>query len=505
MPHLFKTGLSVLLSFVMIFSAVGQDLDYLPPVLTTRLNKDSCTSLLINTLDFARAEHQAEKKPYVYSIQIIDAAEPWPPRWYTAKPVYTDEMFAKDKAAHIRHVDYIENPEINGNYIFYLQIFPLNKILDPTKTFDVQHSAHLAVLDTNLHLVDSIECGRLRGGQYGSGYYNNNQIENLTILRRDTIMDWRKVSGKDCDSTIDNEFGLIRILDTRNNVTWSWNPLEHVNLNLLQAEEKLSQLPYPPDPGELRDIRWLKISSVGWDHDGDILYGIENVGIGKISRKDGHIIWQINYSEPYVQGHDTISCYSPYDFKLIYDDVIRSVYSFYERGISEKLNARGVVFEQNKKTQKLKLVRYITPKVNYSSNGHGGFDYDYLSGNFTLDYGVFEHTDTGASGFWTAFEYGRNDTTYAIYRIPKWNYPFGVHRLENFPSPPRPTIVQHGTMLEASVATNKSTWYKLEGKGNTTITQVGTGSAFKCEKKTTYCVACPYGAGYTVSRPYTTK
>jgi hypothetical protein len=30
------------------------------------------------------------------------------------------------------------------------------------------------------------------------------------------------------------------------------------------------------------------------DEDGNILYSLKNIGIGKISRADGHIIWQVD-------------------------------------------------------------------------------------------------------------------------------------------------------------------------------------------------------------------
>ena len=75
-------------------SNVQDLLTYLPPVLSAKSNTDT-QSLLLTTTDLARYEDRQEAKPYVQSIQIVDADAPWPPRWYSSLPVYTDEMHKK--------------------------------------------------------------------------------------------------------------------------------------------------------------------------------------------------------------------------------------------------------------------------------------------------------------------------------------------------------------------------------------------------------------------------
>src|SRR5688500_18566812 len=80
-----------------VFEPVPQEVFlYLPPLISTLPNSDSNTCFLISTGDFSRDENTPELKPYVSSVQIVDADQPWPPRWYACTPLYSDEMFYHD-------------------------------------------------------------------------------------------------------------------------------------------------------------------------------------------------------------------------------------------------------------------------------------------------------------------------------------------------------------------------------------------------------------------------
>ena len=490
--------------FALTSTLYAQEFEYLPPVLNSTSNKDT-TSILLNTLDFSRSEGKKEKVPYTHSIQIIDADEPFPPRWFMAKPVYTDEMYEQDRAKKTRYaMNLTENPEVVGDYIFYLQIFPLSNSFVPTKPFDVQHSAVFAVLDKNYNVIDSIICGRYYGGGYDD-IRTKSDMEVLTIHKKDTMIDWRSLSGNELDSVVDCEYTTLEVIDTKSNLKFSWNPLQHLNQDLFQTKNKLDYLPKEYRPSIGRSMKWLKIISIAWDYDGNILYGIEDLGIGKIDRKTGKVLWQLNYnSTPKIFQTDTLRCFSPYDFKLIFHDKDKALYSFYDWGTFDGYWSKGVVFEQNKKTKELKLVKYVIPQRNYRSSGHGGLDYNPSTTEYVLDYGIFGQ-DSLTTDFRDAFEYGRKDSAYSIYQIPNGNYPFGVHRLENFPKPPRPTIIKQGKYLIANGISEQWTWYKLEGEKNTSVKLIETGACTKFEKGTKYCVVGNYGSGYVVSRLYFVK
>ena len=173
-----------------------------------------------------------------------------------------------------------------------------------------------------------------------------------------------------------------------------------------------------------------------------------------------------------------------------------------ERDKTRDIPSRGVLFEQNKKTLKLELLRYQIPKKKYTANGQGNFDYNLKNGNYVIGYGYLDEENRNID-FSDKFEYGRKDSTYGIYQLPINIFCYKAHRLENFPKPPRPVITVKEYQLQAEGNMTDWTWYRLSGNNNTTVEEAGKGKNFKGKLGATYCVAGKYGVGYSVSKPFT--
>src|SRR4051794_9465459 len=72
-------------TITLTFPLFGQGLINVPPVIADRILKypDSSTSFVLTTLDFSKFLGQQKSLRYHSSVQIIDANESWPPRWFT--------------------------------------------------------------------------------------------------------------------------------------------------------------------------------------------------------------------------------------------------------------------------------------------------------------------------------------------------------------------------------------------------------------------------------------
>jgi hypothetical protein len=494
------THLNVLcLLTISLFTAMcgAQDLEYLPPVVDPGVSSDTNISLIVGTIDYARFGRKAERKPYMNSMQIIDADQTWPPRWYVATALYTPEMFREDSILRRLRFYHLGYSQVSDGYLSYLYLAPADPKDNSSK---LKFGYSFILLDQHMNAVDTINSRILYNGKLGKDYYTNPNLEKLAAVEMDTVLDFSKVTGNKKDRAVKSNFWIIEVLDMHDKVKFSWNPLYRLNPSLFEIKERLAQDNQDPD-----GIRWKKINNVFWDYDGNILYSSE-VGIGKISKSDGHVIWQVNSSgSPFIKDANNLKCYTPTAFLMRKESKGSVVYSFFEKGMDSLCPPQGVVFEQDKASLKIKNIQYTPPAMHYVPSGHGGFEYNPDNGAYAMDYGVMQDRDSSSSGPRAAMDYKTGNGHKTILELPKWNYAFGFNFLENWPVPARPVIKKEGAQLIAVGDMKQWTWYKLEGAQNTTITRVGNGPSIKPEKGAAYCVAGPLGIGYAVSRIYDTK
>jgi hypothetical protein len=503
----------ILVSIMMLLSfsvnTQAQNLETLCPVINPKVNKDKETHLVLGTLNYHHFSQGIT--PYTNSMQIISADQSWPPLWYSTEPLYTYQHHRQDSMNNVIGFSQIGYPEVINGLFSYLQLSPSPKI-DTGESQEWQFDYSLIVLNKQMERIDTLRSRLFYGGSYGPGFKQNQKVEKLWASRKDGPLDLSSITGDARDKAVQSTYWVMEVLDQNDKVKWTWNPVYHLDPSLFQIKDKLAKRQSPSDK-----ITLLKLENFGWDHDGDLLYSLEDGGgelsdfslngsIGKVSRQSGDVLWHFDcFGNTFASSRDTFKCVQPFNLQFVGNTDSSSIYSFYDWGYGGLTTAKGVVFERLKKTDKFKLLKYIAPKTKFWGNGHGGFDYNAANGNYSIEYGVFEWSDTSRGDFRNAMEYGRKDSTYAVYQLPRENYTFGFHRLENWPIPPRPIITQKGNELIATGEMKEWTWYKLEGPANIKAKRVGTGSTLKFEKDATYCVVGPYGIGYSVSVPFTTK
>lgn len=377
------------------------------------------------------------KKHYNSSVQIIDVNEPWPPRWYTSTPEYTNAQYTDDTSKGFQRMfTYIDVREVGG-YLSFYELLSFPKLVD-APLMGTKFAGYL-LLNKNMVPADTVRSTDAIRNLFFHDLAINNKGERLVNLRKDTYLDLRDYTEDYSDTAVHCNVDYIQILNSEDSIIFFWNPLEHIDPKLFDFKRNVREKSWGGRNSPI--IEWTRLTSVQWDYDGNIIYDMKNIGLGKISRQYGHIMWQITERDiPMFDGRDTIKWYNPHDFNFVAEtdtSVIYSVYSngtdFYGAGGLEP--ACGVVFEKNKVTGKISLVKVIKPKRVYAGNGQGNVSYT-VNGNYVIAYGSFEEPDSLNNGFTSNVEYGCNDTTYGIFQYPRNNYCYKAHRLKDFPRPP---------------------------------------------------------------------
>jgi hypothetical protein len=473
---------------------------YLPAVFNSQANYDTSTSIILTTADVARFDEKTEEKPFVNSVQIIDAYKPWPPRWYTTTPFYSDEEYKKNTAQHQYRFDFVIDAKIDAGYFSFFKILSKQKM--GVGQLESPDFAGYILLNEKMEPVDTIKSNNKRSNMYFHDLRINAQGEKMVDLKKDTYLDLRDYTDDPKDSSVHCYIDYIHILDSNDKAVFTWNPMQHFSPDVFNYKATIQKRAFAARHADM--VEWTRLTSALWDYDGNILYSMKQIGIGKVSRKDGHIMWQVNYSDiPIVSGKDTLEWYNPHDFNLLSENTTSATYSLYSDGAEGKKPAVGVVFEINKKTQKLKLVKYLWPKTVYWAVGQGNVEY-HPNGDYAMGYGFFEASDTGSvNSYRSVLEYQLASGPWGVYQLPQWIYTYKARLLKNWPRPPRPEIIRKGDVLEATGDFKDFTWYKLSGANLTTATKAGTGNVLKPEKGNTYCVESKYGIGYSVSLPFT--
>lgn len=476
----------------------SQDLEYLPPVLNKKQTKDNSVSFLLNTMTNS-FEGIHTDIPYVNSVQIVDANQSWPPRWYSATPVYKSEEFHKDSALNQRQFNFIIDAKVEGGYLSFFKLVSLCNDDGYIKK-DVQG---YIMLNKSMEPVDTVGTSIRNTGPYWHDFRINEKGERLIDLKLNQKLDLRKATGNPEDSAYLSSVDEIQILNKENKIVFTWVSTEKLDPNVFQFKESITARSFAPNKDAEDLIDWSHLTSAIWDYDGNILYSLRFIGIGKIDRTDGHVIWKIDFKDlPMISGKDTLMWAFPHDLELIAQSDTSATYSLYSLGLNEQ-PSRGVVFEVNKKTNKAKLLKYVFPKKVFHGQGQGSFDY-LGKKEHLFSYGVYSHSPAdSANACIDEAEYIKGDTIAALIQVPQNVLIYKIHKIDNWPLPVRPEITLHNGLMEAKGSSQNWTWYELSGKDFTKIKQVGTGQTFKPEARKTYCVAGKLGIGYVVSNMFT--
>ena len=465
----------------------AQHLDHVAPVSLGRnnLSPADTTSFVLSAVDYNF--YRGQGSAYDNTIQIIDAAQPWPPRWFASTPFNINEytqvgestalIDASVQNGKMSFFALIDTKEENGGlgrkqgYLF------CDKSMMITDTFTTQERA-----------ID------------GHDFKTSESGEKLYFLPQEATVDMSSLTHDGQDKVVKAFFEEIQIADKKGKVVFRWNPIEKLGLDA-------SYLPYRFVEALISNRNqygWSHGNSLAWDEDGNILYSFKNIGIGKISRTDGHIIWQIDRKKQKINKHsDELPIYLQHSLQWVKDADGSSHYTVLSNG--DSLHPYCMAYHFTVKVVDGNTVVKVIKKVKPADdlpNTLGGGNYDEnANGKYVFNYGAYWAKDTMVGR--PVFEYGDKAKLLSQYTVPFTIICFKVHTYDN-QRPPRPQITAASNVLTATGLKNYK-WFKLSGKDLTKVTEVGAGAIYKAVEKGTYCVTAKYGIGCSVSEPFEVK
>jgi hypothetical protein len=460
---------------------IAQQLDSIIPITCSQCKLPDSISFILTASDYNLWRGQPVK--YASSIQIIDGAKPWPPRWFATAPI--DTNLRKSKQHGIPVINAFEQ---NQEIIF------TNAIFKDYGNGNGGMQEAVLMCNRQMELVDTF----YRPGQEvdGHDFAINAEGERLYFLSADTVLDMHGFFSNAADSQVLITYEKIQITNKKGEIIFSWNPIERFGLGAMYK-------PYIYEKSVMNNrvnLGWSHGNSLCWDNDGNILYSYKYIGIGKISRRDGHFMWRVdrNHQKP-SPGSDSLPIFLQHDLKAIKGVNNKNIYSVLSNGDSLHpfcAAYRFTIVEDNKEPN-LRIVKKFSAPDNIPQTGAGNYDVE-EAGNYLINYGIYKG-DTSIEHI--LFEYReKDDNLLARYMVMPLGFCYRVHKMDTW-APPRPKIIVKGAQLSSTDNNIRGTWYHLSGKDLKTVTKVGAGNKYRPLENGYYCLAVKYGIGYAVSEP----
>ena len=234
-------------------TSTAQDFQHLPPVVTSSLFKDTSVSFLLSTFDMRRFKGN-QTQLYCNTVEITDASSPWPPRWYSTAPLYSDSMYRIDTINHLWRLYFVFDPKVDCGQFSFFKELTLTKI-GQEKAAD---GAGYIILNKQMEPIDTVKSTG-KSALYYHDFRSNSKHERLVDIKTDTVLDLRKASGDEKDSTVRSRFDILEILNANNQVIFSWNPLKHLDPNIFQFKESLKSRSFSASDHEA--IEWSRLTS----------------------------------------------------------------------------------------------------------------------------------------------------------------------------------------------------------------------------------------------------
>ena len=458
----------------------AQELHKICPISLKSVKPSDTGSFVLTTSDYNA--FQGKKIRYAPAMEIIDADEPWPPRWFALHPSDTASDLSTSRSI-------ILNAGVQGDKFLFFTVITLGG-----------HMNNLAILMCNrdFQMTDTF-CRR--GKEIDSHDFRlTGNGDMMYFPVHDTIMDIRKLYKNNVDSAVRLIYETIAIDDSKGKNIFSWNPLVALGIDAVC-------LPYRYAQGVMAGknvFDWSHANSIDYDYDGNILYSLKHIGIGKISRADGHLIWHIDRNKQKINAaSDAVPIFLQHDFHAVKDEQGNISYTILSNGDDEHPECNAYQFTVNFDKEGLpvvKLIKKMSPVDKVSNSGGGANLDEEANGNYLMNYGLFKQDTTLKQR--PLFEYDDvKSSRREEYTIEPDVFAYRVHRLHDW-RPVRPVITEKGGKLIADSKTSAIKWYHLSGTDLHIVEYVGNGEKHAAKEDGYYCVSVKYGIGWSVSRPF---
>jgi len=449
-------GVLLILFFASDYGALAQ-LESIPRIETSVTHPLPEGVILLTTRDF----HTQFGAPNVFSssLQIIDPLHPWPPIFFThIAPQY------RNKDGHVFQHIYFQDA------------------INAFSFFDGSEGKYF-ISDTNFNLIDSIA----RPGREMDSHdlQINREGERMYMTTVDTLLKlFPHELGNPADSAILITIQIIEISNREGKIVFTWNPLEHIPLmdSYLSYYAAGKRRPY-------RGWDWSHANSARFTHDGNIVYSFRNIGVGKINRQTGRLMWKLGGKTPTIPVPDGGEYFQQHDFK----ELSPGIFSLFSNGDDDHF-CQAAVYSIDESGLTARVARTYAPTPPIRSLSMGNFD-TYDNGLYLVNYGKYASLEDKQLMFELI------DTTgarHAAYYSSALNFAYEVHYVTAW-KPQRPVIISEDGVLKMTGKEGRASWYRLAGDE---IVHVSNGISLKPQDSGKYVAVIRQGFGWMVSKPY---
>lgn len=437
-------------------------LEFVPPIIAQIKNPQNLDGLLLlDTRDF----HFMHGAPPLYpsTVQIIDPLHPWPPIF-----------FANIKPGG-------EGPSGNGlfqNFRFHEAVRQLSLFL-----FDASAknpSGIVIICDTSFMIRDTV--GHHGFSLGGHEFQINSKGERLYMVVQDTVLNLARYTLNPADTAMQVTSQVIEISNRQNATVFRWNPLEH-----LPVTDSYRPFDDFDNYAFTKGWDWQHGNSLGFTHDGNIIYSFKYAGVGKISRATGKIIWKLGGKTPTIPVPAGGEYYFQHDFR----EMAPGIFTLFSNGDKKKHACRAITYRIDEQRSVSELVRIYEPDVPVFSVGFGNYQAD-ENGMSLFNYGRYATPDEWQKIFEIADSDGH---LHAEYYSPSLNFAYRVQHVRSWKLQ-RPEIVCDSGTLKINRASSQVMWYRMDGD---TAVRAGEGLNWQPDRPGRYLAACRAGFGWLVT------
>lgn len=457
----------------MYFVCFAQ-LTKLCPISSTVLNSEKLrgVNLLLTTKDFVPVLVPGGKTTRTSTVQLVNAMHPFPPLWYQIGDIKTDS------GGNFMGTTFLLDAQIQdkGGRLTFFGSYPgafFGAVTLDTATLKIVDTLSKYNTYTNDVVMENIDLHDFQTDKDGNKLFAN-QVQrkiNATCL-----------SGLSKDSVRTAVVNDIIILNSKDSIIFKWNPLEHLSACEMNWEYRDASLSY----GDM--INWSHVNSVRFANDGNIIYSFRHIGMGKINRKTGAIMWKLGGKDTLnsIRLPENAGSYLQHDFSQWKN----GLYSVFSNGDSSHAYAEGIAYKIDEVNKKATFVNRYRPKPTLFSRALGS--YECINNTCVIDFGMYKPFSSANSTQEMAHILVDNKLA-AIISAPPMNFSYQVHATKWAAIQRRPKVSMKNNVLysDEKKGLHDYIWYKID---STTAIPVGAGLFFKPLVSGKYVVEAQQGS-----------
>lgn len=327
----------------------------------------------------------------------------------------------------------------------------------------------------NLNLVDSFQGVTLLdslgsiGGIDNHDYQVDQHGRKVYFTQRTELIDIRCLSGKPEDTAVLTLVPYLIVLDSMNQPLLVWRSMDHISPCEMYWE-------YRNSSGTYSALNWGHPNSARFANDGNILYSLRHIGVGKINISNGTILWKLGGKDTTaISLADSMGYFLQHDFQQLPN----GNYSLFSNGDNSHNYMEGLVYSIDVVNKNATLVSRYRPQLTPQRQSVAMGSYEYKDDVSALNMGIY--LPLNSSSRQKIGELFATGDRHLIAEItgPRLNPSYQLHQTNWSIEQLRPKVSANfeGFLITDSLEQFLNyQWYKV---GASSVSLAGTGVSFK--------------------------